>query len=290
VLLGNVFRRFDRQDHYVGGGNALRAFLAGEWFWAKTSYEYAIRLPEALEVFGDGLFIQPNARLLPERSHNANVGLQIDHQEGGAGRFRANVFFFLRQVENQIVLLPTAGDFLGHENVSQARSQGVEVSLAWTSPGDWVSVLGNLTYVDLRNRSSEGDFGSFQGDRIPGRPFLTANGNASFVASNIVRLRDELRLGGDVRFVESFFRGWESQGDLDFKARVRRQAALSTFVSYGFGFGYWRLTATFEITNLNNTELFDFFGVQNPPRSYFLKVTGEYRAVAHAAARPVPAG
>ncbi len=286
VLPGNIFRELDRRDQYVGAGNALRVFLADDWLWAKASYEYALRLPDPLEVFGDGRLIQPNLEILPERSHNANAGIQLDHPGSPAGRFRGEVNAFLRQAENQIVLLGN-DQFFSFQNVNVARSIGVEAAVGWISPGDWVSATGNVTYLDFRNASDQGAFGDFEGDRIPNRPYLQANANASFNVADLAGLQDELRVGGDVRFVEEFFRSWESQGDRRFKQTVDRQTSYGVFASYVCCLYDFLLTINFLILNLTNSTLFDGFGVQNPPRTFFLMVTGQFQPPAEQAP-PVP--
>ena len=105
--------------------------------------------------------------------------------------------------------------------------------------------------------------------------------------ADLAGLQDERRGGGDVRFVEEFFRSWESQGDRRFKQTVDRQTSYGVFASYGIGLDDFRLTINFEILNLTNSNLFDVFGVQNPPRTFFLKVTGQFQPPAEQAP-PVP--
>lgn len=55
------------------------------------------------------------------------------------------------------------------------RVLGVEGSLNWTSPNEVLTLGGNATYIDYRNTSSEGAIGTFDGDRIPNRPYVLAN-------------------------------------------------------------------------------------------------------------------
>ena len=60
-----------------GGGDGLRYAILGP-LAGKASYEYATRVPDAQELFGDGLLMASNAALLPEKSHNLNVGLTLE--------------------------------------------------------------------------------------------------------------------------------------------------------------------------------------------------------------------
>lgn len=275
VLPGNVFRSLDRRNQYGGAGNGVRLNLAEDYLWLKASYEYAARLPTPTEVFGDGRLIQSNLELVPERSHNLNVTLHVDHRDGPAGAFKGQANVFLRRSQDLIVLLGN-DQFFTYQNVFGVRSIGVEASLSWTSPGNWVSLLANTTYVDNRNVSDQGAFGDFEGDRIPNRPYLFANGSAAFNWNEAFARDGTLRLGGDVRFVEEFFRGWESQGLRAFKQTVDRQVTFGAFVSYAYRMEQFTVRSTFDVQNIADARVFDFFGVQRPGRAYFLKVLLEY--------------
>ncbi|MEM1414487.1 MAG: TonB-dependent receptor plug domain-containing protein, partial [Myxococcota bacterium] len=204
-LFGGNFTDLRRREQFAGVGNGLRVQLAGDWLWAKASYEWAVRLPDPVEVFGNGQLIRSSLELDPERSHNLNLGVQMD-RDGDAGRFKAEAHFFFRRAEDLIVLLSGNPERIRFENVFAARIRGVESALRWTSPGEWVVAGGNVTYQDVRNVSPEGLLGTFDGDRIPNRPYFFANGDVSLGWSDAFLDGAMLRAGSDVRFVEGFFR------------------------------------------------------------------------------------
>jgi TonB family protein len=273
VLPGNVFRRISRDGHHAGVGDALR-FRFAEWIWAKASYEYATRLPRADEVFGDGVLVTPNLELAPETSHNVNLGAQLDvRDEPSTGRWRAEASLFGRFTDQLIVPLGNDGTY-SHRNVTGATTLGVEASLGWVSPGRYVSIDLNGTYQDQRNTSSEGTYGAFAGDRIPSRPWLFANAKAALRLPDLLVGGDSLTLGWDTRYVHGFFRGWESSGDPETKDAVDAQLVHGISLSYRIE-GPATVSTTLDVQNLTDARVYDFFGVQRPGRSFFLKVTAE---------------
>ncbi len=271
---GGSFRRRDRDTHRSGIGDGLR-FRFTPWLYAKTSYERATRLPSPEEIFGDNAFIVANLELQPETSHNYNLGLTLDLKETGTGAWRATTNGFLRDTDQQIVLL--GGERVqSHQNVYGARSLGVEAAAGWTSPRRYLALDANGTYVDLRNTSSEGTFGDFEGDRIPNRPYLFANVSALLSFAEVLAPRDEISVGWNVRYVHEFFRAWESLGAIEHKQVIDAQWVQGATVGYFVAVGPRSVSTSFEVQNLTDEPVFDFYGVQRPGRGYYLKGTAQF--------------
>jgi len=269
-LPGGTFSEADRTSDRLGLGDGLRIQLA-EPLWLKASYEWATRLPTPEEIFGDGVLVLDNLDLAPEVSHNVNLGVTLDTRRTPAGDFLVDVQGFGRFADDLIVLLGNDRTF-SYFNVFGARSIGVEGAIGWSSPGDWVRLDGNATWMDFRNTSTDGTFGDFAGDRIPNRPWLFANGSLGLGASGVVVPDDRLTLDLYTRFVRAFFRGWESVGIVQFKQEVPDQLSHALAVTYAVNTGARRVSASVEIQNVTNAALFDFFGVQRPGRAVFGKV------------------
>ena len=264
----------------LGGGDALRWWL-GDHLRAKASYEYATRLPRADELFGDGVLVQPNLALDPEVSHNLNLGLALEELALASGEYRAELGAIARFADQLVVLVGTDRD-LSYQNVYAARILGVDGALGFRSPPTWSEWLlggalaldGNATYQDARNVSSRGTFGAFDGDRIPNRPWLFANGAARLEWRTLAG-DDVLSLGWYGRYVHEFYRGWESIGRRDTKQVVPSQ------LTHTVTLGYWLhgggalpdASLSFEVQNLTDARAYDFFGVERPGRSFALKVT-----------------
>ncbi len=270
-IVGGGFRDADRATHRVGVGDGLRLELA-RMLWIKASYEWATRLPTPEEIFGDGVLVLDNLDLVPETSHNVNLGVTLRVDEPRAGAFLVDVQGFGRFANDLIVLLGNDRTF-SHFNVFGARSVGVEGTLGWTSPGDWVQLDGNATWMDFRNASDEGTFGDFAGDRIPNRPWLMANGSVRLGVSDVATTGDRLTLDWYTRYVHPFFRGWESVGLVQFKQEVASQLSHTAALTYAVDARRTRVSASIEVQNITDARLFDFFGVQRPGRAAFGKVT-----------------
>ncbi len=272
VAPGGAFLRLDRDTQRPGFGNSLRYQLTDE-LALKASYEWATRLPRVEEAFGDGVLILANLGLTPETSHNVNLG--GNYQVPTAlGTFTLDVNGFLRESEDLIVLLNTDRYYV-FQNVFGARSVGVEGAAQWSSPGDWLTVGGNGTYLDFRNTSGEGTFGAYEGDRIPNRPYLFANGFLRLEAEEVFRAWDSIAFDWNTRYVGEFFRGWESVGLREFKQTVDAQLFHTASLVYSGSFAASRVSFAAEAQNLTNERLFDFFGAQRPGRALFLKTTVE---------------
>lgn len=266
-------RTHERQTLDFGIGDGVRFALAKGLF-LKGSYEYARRLPDPFEVFGDGALVSANLELVPEVSHNVNFGPLLDWEGTPAGDFviMANVAY--RDSRDMIVLLGNL-QYLTFRNVYRAETWSGEGGFSWTSPRKYVTLDWSGTYNDSRNRSERGPFAEFAGDPIPNRsPFGTSWG-ARLTFENVLVKRDRVEPFYQGRYTAGFFRSWESQGITEFKDRVEDQTAHDAGITYVNAWQDVRLTNTFEVQNFMDANLFDDFGVQRPGRAYYWKITGE---------------
>lgn len=273
VLTGGGVRPRDLDSHRLGLGDSVR-FRFTPWAYAKASYEYATRLPRPDEVFGDGKLVSANLQLEPEVSHNANVGPHFELRRTPVGEFTADVNGFWRDSDRLIVML-SSDRFFSYQNVFRARALGVEGSALWTSPGRWLSLDGSTTFQDVRNTGDEGAFKAFDGDRIPNRPWLFASWGARLRFPHVLTSSDELEPFYVGRYVHSFYRGWESQGVREFKQVVDAQLTHGVGLTYSVWNDLTRVASTFEVQNLTDARVYDYFGVQRPGRAFFIKLTAE---------------
>lgn len=274
-LPGGVFRQRDTDSHTQGFGDSLR-YRFTPWLLAKASYEFATRLPRADEVFGNGVLILANLELSPEVSHNANLGPRLELKRTGYGDFVLDINAFLRDSDRLIVLLGN-DRFYAYQNVYHARGMGLENAASWTSPGRYLSLDGTLTWQDVRNASSNGTFGDFEGDRIPNRPWLFASWAARLRFANLPGPDDTVEPYYYGRYVHEFYRGWESQGLRAFKQVVDSQVTHNVGVSWTVNSEVARVTSTLEVANVTDAKVFDNFGVQRPGRAVYLKLSGGFQ-------------
>jgi len=218
-------------------------------------------------VFGDGILVSPSGSLRPEQAHNLNLGLAFDVATR-AGRFDGEVNGFARVTRDLILLLGTARDY-GYANVAAGRGLGVEGLLHYRSPGDWVSLELSLTYQDQRNVSEAGAYAAYRGDRFPNLPWLFLHASVRVQAYG-------LSLTWFFRFVESFYRDWESLGDPAARPLVPAQTAHTLSLGYLFRAGRLAGSATLDLDNVGDERLYDVFGVQRPGRAFHGKVALHY--------------
>lgn len=268
---GFIFVPIEKTIHRAGVGDSLRWQLSKS-LALKGSYEWATRMPSVDELFGDGILVQESLDLEPEKSHNLNVSAQFN-RDSAWGAFGGEVGGFARFVDNFIVLLGNDREF-SFQNVFAARILGFEGNAGWVAPGEWASLEAAATYQDLRNASSEGTFGAFDGDRLPSRPWLFGAISGSVRHRGILGTRDEVSLFADSRYVHEYYRGWERLGNPAFKQVVPSQLVHGAGVTYATRSAR-PVTVTFEVQNLTDERAFDFFGVQKPGRGYYLKLSGE---------------
>lgn len=235
---------------------------------AKVSYEWSTRLPTAGEIFGDGVLLRPNYSLAPERSHNVNAGgrFQTEHVQIDVNAFA--------RLTDQMILLLTGQTTSIYENVYAARIVGIETGAAWVAPSEWASLDGSVTLQDIRNDSSEGAFGAFKGDRIPNRPALLAAASGTVRRRALLRKDDELEMFANSRYVQGFYRSWESVGTAASKQFISTQLVHSAGVTYAVR-SKTPIVTTLEVSNLLDAKVFDSFGVQRPGRALYLRLSAE---------------
>jgi len=266
-------RRADRR--LWGLGDGLRYDLLASLF-VKASYEYATRLPEPKELFGNGGFVLENLALVPERSHNVNLTLAVDALTTPLGKLSGNATGFFRDADNLIVLFP-AGETLRYENVYEARALGVEGGLSWNSPGEYLELGGNATYQSLRNGSNEGPLALFEGERIPNKPYFWANARARLQTRAFVVPGDDLSFTWYTRYMRDFYRNWEGAGRKGPEDSVPEQLTHGAVLAYVVTSQQARqLGFSGVVQNITKKRVFDFLGVQRPGRAAYFKATLTY--------------
>jgi vitamin B12 transporter len=272
-LPSGVIEHLDRSEMRFGAGDALRVRVR-EWVWLKASYEYATRLPNDGEIFGDGVQIEENLDLRPEVSHNGNLGVAVDLRDTASGTWKAEVGGLVRDVD-QLIRLAGTSLFSRHQNVVAARALGVDASASWSSPGDHVRVDGSAALLDFRNTSSSGVFASYQGDRIPNLPYLHAAATAGAQLRRLLRPGDTASASWTTRYVHGHFLTWESLGARETKPRTPSQLVHTAAVTYQVAEAQGTAAMSLEIQNVSDERVYDLFGVQRPGRALFLKLTVE---------------
>jgi len=263
-------------------------YLAGaKWnkgrYLAKLSYEYATRLPDEYEVFGDGRLVKENLDLEPEKSHNLNLNTQYALLKGNQDLMVA-VNLFYRRVKD-IIFLQLDIPFNRYINYEEAEIKGVELEVNY-SPLRWIHGGFNATYQDIRRVNiEEAMYRNLEGSRIPNIPYLFGNAFLSFDMDHVLQKEDQLQLQWDARYTHRFFlraipRNQEPPlfGPVeDFQTsliipRDGRTGQFSNDLGIYYHFPYRKISLSAECRNIGNVKLYDNFNVQRPGRSFHLKL------------------
>lgn len=262
-----------RQESF-GWGDALRVELLPGW-QLKASYEWTTRMPGADERFGDGVLVLPNLDLTPEKSHNYNLAssYRLDHPR--LGRIKLGARGYLRQGQDLVLLLGSPDD-LRYRNMLQSRVLGGQVDARYQSPRGRIALSSHFTFQRSENRSKEGDFSNYFGDRIPNQPYRWGHAQLSLAQPKLLLDQDRLSCFFALRWVEQFSRTWESLGLAQTKQFIPSQTTLSTGLSYRIAKAQRVLALAVRVDNLTNAQAFDFFGVPRPGRSFSTKINLEF--------------
>jgi len=232
---------------------------------AKFSYEYATRIPDVSELFGDFMLLKPNPALRPEVSHNANLGLSYT-----SPRLSAGMNGFLRSTADIIWRRPSML-FSISQNLLKARSAGVEAEISYSLPAN-LSITGSATWQDIRNRTDQDVEGfrsaKYMNARIPNKPYLFGNAEMrySFVRKGQLSPAAQFWIGGN--YVHEFFLFWEGDGQREGKNVIPTQTVAHLGGSYFLAGGRYAINA--EARNLFDRDVFDEFRLQKPGRSLYL--------------------
>lgn len=277
VIKESAIANADVTDFFWGVGDGAR-YAFNDWALAKASYEYAIRIPDPHEYYGNTVNIIENLQLHPERSHNVNLSLLMNRLETDAGTWDAHVTGFSRWARDLILLIARV-DLARYENAYLAHIKGVEGAVSWLAPGQFLELGVNATYQDMRNASDKGtvSVAVFKGDRLPNKPYLFGNAMARLVKKRAMIPGDEASLTWYTRYTHHFLRIWESLGSNYEQPVVPSQLVHTAVLAYLVrGVDQREVSFSVEGQNLTDEKVFDFYRVQRAGRSFFFKVALVY--------------
>lgn len=252
-------------------GFGISSTFAFKKLQTKVSFENAIRFPEAIELFGDGLNFVPSPSLLPEDSKNYNLGFIY------RGKFLKNEMVlsmngFIRDAKN-FILPQVQGIKIFHINNGRVLSKGVDFASSYARKNNFFFAL-NGTYLDLRDNNEfdtngSGNLNSLYKDRVPNVPYLFGNVSVSYRKENLFKQNDNASISINENYVHPFFYRWESLGSED-KALVPQQ--LTTGLEFVYSMANEKYNASFGVTNLWNADVYDNFQQLRPGRTFNLKL------------------
>ena len=257
--------------NYIGYGVGTRyTFL--DAFALKASFEHSVRLPMARELLGNGTTVYANVKLSPEESNNVNAGLFGTYRPASGHTLYYEANGFLRYVDNYIQAVVSEKEgMMQYQNLPAVHIKGVEGEIRY----DWQNRLqlqANACYQDARDQmefKSDGKPSATYNNRVPNKPWLFCNANASYSFYNIGLPESRLRISYDYQWVHWFFLSWEAYGALESKARIPAQHISSLALSYSWKNERYNLSV--QCDNLFDATAYDNYKLQKPGRSFFCK-------------------
>lgn len=268
----------DQQLGWLGGLRWLNDNIQ-----AKLSYEYANRLPDEHEIFGDALITKENMDLKPEKSHNINLDMQYVLRKGSRTLVLSSGLFY-RKVKD-IIFLQLDIPFSRYINYENSEIKGGEIEVNYT-PARVLNFGANLTYQDIRRVNiKEAMFKNLEGSRIPNVPFLFGNFWLNTSLDNIFKKKDRIELSWKGNYTHRFFLKaipkdqepglFEDVEDFQTSLIIPRDNRLGQW-AHNLGVYYHlanqRITIAGECRNIGNTKLYDNFNVQKQGRSFYIKL------------------
>ena len=254
--------------NYIGYGVGTRyTFL--DAFALKASFEHSVRLPMARELLGNGTTVYANVKLSPEESNNVNAGLFGTYRPASGHTLYYEANGFLRYVDNYIQAVVSEKEgMMQYQNLPAVHIKGVEGEIRY----DWQNRLqlqANACYQDARDQmkfKSDGKPSATYNNRVPNKPWLFCNANASYSFYNIGLPESRLRISYDYQWVHWFFLSWEAYGALESKARIPAQHISSLALSYSWKNERYNLSI--QCDNLFDATAYDNYKLQKPGRSF----------------------
>ena len=257
--------------NYLGYGAGLRYTIA-EFLAVKVSYEHSVRLPIARELLGNGVTINANVALEPEKSNNFNAAL-FGTWHPAAGHtlyYEANGFF--RKVDNYIqAKVAEKEGSMQYTNVPAVHIKGVEGEVRYDWQGK-LQLATNVSYQDARDQQEYKEGGkpsATYNNHVPNRPWLFGSAEAFYTFRNIALPESKLRLGCTYQWVHWYYLLWDAYGATESKARIPAQQICNADVTYSWKRG--RYNIAFECTNFLDKTTYDNYKLQKPGRAFFAK-------------------
>ena len=266
---GSELTRYNVNHKYNGYGLASTFHITNST-QIKTSYENTYRLPDAYEMFGNGLLLLPNAILTAERSNNYNLSI-LSRIPFNNNTLTLEGGYLFRLPEN-LIRLQAVGVTSQYENLSTAKANIFELSIKYLHKQLFQFEI-NSTYQNIINnqeKTAAGGTNYLYKDRIPNTPFLFSNASIGVNLKDILTPNSILQINWHTLYVEAFYLKWPSQGSRESKYDIPRQISHNISASYALKGSQYNISLS--CTNLFNKALYDNFMLQKPGRAIHAKV------------------
>lgn len=260
-----------------GYGTALSWYFLPGW-QLKGSYEQTYRLPDAIELFGDGLFNKRNPNLKPESSHNVNTNLLFDQFFQGHHHLSAEAGMVWRKSKD-FIQKELSDPSTQYINLGEVLTTGVEANIRYEfrklfhAGGNitYQKITDNMEYITISNSLGTTSRKNLTyKDQLPNLPYLFGNWNVGMNFEDLWVKRSALTVDYYLDYVHDFYLAWPSLGSAATKSVIPRQIAHSVAATYSLAKGRYNISV--ECRNIGNAKLYDNYLLQKPGRAFFLKL------------------
>ncbi len=262
------------------GYGAAAAYFILPQLQAKASYEHTYRLPEAVELLGDGLYTSRNSALKPENSDNINLGGLYQFNLNDVNRFNFEVNYLYRKSHNFIRLDQAQTQPIDRQyiNIGDVQTNGVEGEIRYSWKNSLHAAV-NMTYQSIIDKQKTLSSTNFQGTttspnlgygyRIPNTPYLFGNADLGYRFSLDNNHQNSLDISYSLNFTQNYY-------FTPYQLGANNQDVIPTQYAHNIlancALKNGRYNVSLECRNITNSDLFDNYLLQKPGRSFFVKV------------------
>lgn len=242
----------------------------------KVSFSHNVRLPDAGELFGNGISIQPSVNLRPEVGNNLNVGLIVDRTHViGLSRVQVEANLYGMYITDMIKLFP-AGVYSGYINLGKASIVGFDTDIKIDVTPDIYAYF-NITLQDIRDRlkwvtDNKVIENPTYNRHIPNIPDFYFNYGVEYHAEGILGRHELSRLYMDASYIGEFDWGWQLSSLPD--QRKKWIIPESLLFTAGLQQSFWKnnLSLGFEVENIFDKETYMEFKKPLQGRTFKMKL------------------
>lgn len=273
--------KVETKSVFGGFGDAIKYQLNQNSF-LRLSAEYAYRLPEQEELFGDAVWVVSNFSIKPERSLNVNLGYRLQQSI-----YSVEVNSFYRRTKDMILLVPVQAPYAQYTNMENVRGFGFDVD-ASVKFLKYFNASVNATWQDLRLFGFTVAQDQWKNDsRLRNTPYFFANAGLTASFSNVFAGEDRLKPYLYYNFIREFYletipKRLEPQSFMSLwgTASVRSDLLIPSqhILTAGISYQFSGLPLSFgvEVKNLTNADVYDYYRVQRAGRSFHCKVNFQF--------------
>lgn len=263
---------------YWGIADGLKYSISDEQL-LRLSGEYAYRLPDQEELFGNNDTKVPNFDLKPEQSLNLNLNYRLQKE-----RYQLETGVFYRRTKGLILLVPIQSPYAQYKNLENVRGFGFDLD-ANVKIWRFLNFHGNLTWNNSRMFGITEPAEKWKNSaRLRNTPFFFYNLGLHAGFAGLFQKNDELKVYSYYNFVREFylnfipkdkepdgFMGLWGSSKVDVTTKIPDQHLISLGATYKVG--KLPVHIGVEAKNLTNARLYDFYRVQKAGRSFQIKIS-----------------